>query len=159
MAFGTREITLHPFGKGNLTAAGSQYSTEVTNTTTTYTAVQTATIDLPGLDKILEIEFGITTAIKTATAQTTLLKVQASDDAVTWVDLCSAASTTGKTTYVDVTRSGRFDVTTAGFLGKGQGKKSPFYLRMVSAKSSTASATLTSKAKNSSYLHVVYTGF
>lgn len=160
MSFGLREVVLHPFGKGNLSSNGSQYSAVVTNATTGYTAVQTATIDMPGLNKILEIEFGLTAAtLGASTGFTKALKWQASDDAVTWVDVCTAQAVTASTSYQDTTVSGRFDVTTAGFLGKGKGNKSPFYVRAVSARSSATTGTVSSKVKNSSYLKIIYTGF
>lgn len=160
MGFGKTEVILHPFGQGNLKSDGIQYSPEVTNATTGFTAVQTATLDLPGLDNIMEMEYGLTFSVKTATAASVLYKWQGSDDGTTWVDVCTAQTATADLAFQNaLTVSGRFPLTTTGFLGKGRGNKSPFYLRAVSAVATSTTVTVTSRIKNSSYVKIIYQGF
>ncbi len=160
MSWGIKEVILNPFGKNDLTENGVQYSAVVTNTTYAFTVVETATINIPSVDKILQIEYGLTMATNVATIETALQKWQGSDDNSSWVDLNSAVTASASTAYQDKTVSGRFPFTT-NFLGKMRQKKEPFYIRAVSSIGSTSATTVTcsSKTKNSSYLKIIYVGY
>jgi len=145
----------HPFGKGSLTTTGTQYGSETTGIAdSAYVAIPAAaTITLPEGAAIVEVEFGLTMAIKSSeTTESMLWKAQGSDAGTAWEDLIGEQTKTAaaaNSTYVDFSCSGRF-APTGNFLGAN-----PFYVRMV-AKSAGTAGTMSGKAKNSSYVRALY---
>ena len=112
---GIVEYTEHPFGKGNLTTDGVQYSSEVgVATATSDLAVETVTIEPLAPGDVKEYEFGLTAAFKATTSTTAdiIYQWQARNKDGTYVNLHTAATiTNASTTYVatgEPTQSGRF---------------------------------------------------
>ena len=58
----------HPFAKGNLTSDGVQWSAEKTTSTNDFEEVEKVMITPPALGKIIELEFGLTAAVKSSGA-------------------------------------------------------------------------------------------
>jgi hypothetical protein len=143
----------YPFGKGNLTADGIQWSAE-TDTTTADTDVSIETVEIkpPARGALIEIEFGLTAAFKAVSSATAdlIYKWQARNKGGSWVDLHTAASKANiGTTYVEETYSGRF-MPTANF------NSLPCEVRL--ALQCNEANEGRAKVKNSSYVRVKYAG-
>jgi hypothetical protein len=143
----------YPFGKGNLTTDGIQWSAEVDTTTPdTDAAIETIEIKPPVLGALIEVEFGLTAAFRAISSATAdlIYKWQARNKGGTWVNLHTAAtkSDTG-TTYTEETWSGRFKPVT-GF------DSLPFEIRLVIQCNEANQGR--AKVKNSSYVRVAYAG-
>ncbi|MFC2001797.1 hypothetical protein ACFLUZ_04760 [Chloroflexota bacterium] len=114
MAIAVIEHTEYPFAKGDLTSDGIQWFAEKDTTTAdTDVEVESITIKPPALGAVIEVEFGLTAAFRAVSSATADLtyKWQARNDGGTWVDLHSAVTKTDiGTTYVEETRSGRFEM-------------------------------------------------
>ena len=143
----------HPFGKGNLTLDGLQYSAEKTTSTNDYEAVETVTCYNPTGVAIEELEFGLTMAIKSSgSAEAVKWKWQGSDDGATWVDLIAEQTRAASAAaYLDVTVAGRF-APVANFLGTG----ATFQVRAVIKSGGAGGETAVGKTKNSSYVYAHY---
>ncbi|MFH1650891.1 MAG: hypothetical protein ABID87_02135 [Chloroflexota bacterium] len=141
----------YPFGRGNLTADGVQWSAEVDTTTAdTDVAVAGVTIQPPALGALLEVEFGLTAAFRAVSSGTAdvTYKWQARNLGGTWVDLHTAVTKTNiGTTYVEETRSGRFPLA-ANF------NSLPFEVRLVVQCNEANEGR--AKVKNSSYIRIIY---
>lgn len=124
---GLQEITEHPFGKGDLTSDGIQYSDPVTSGTaeSTYATVAVATASPPQIaGQLYELEFGLTAAVRmdaTAAATVTWKWQGRSIDVARgtvvstrdWRDLHSedsSAFAAEATAYVEDTKSGRLNL-------------------------------------------------
>ncbi len=143
----------YPFGKGNLTADGIQWSAEVdTAGAGVDVEVESVTVKPPALGALVEVEFGLTAAfraVSSATADVTY-KWQARNKGGTWVDLHTAVAKVDiGTTYVEETRSGRFNPV-ANF------NALPFEVRLVIQCNEASQGR--AKVKNSSYIRVKYLG-
>ena len=151
MVLAVIEHTEYPFAKGNLTADGVQWSSEVDTTTAdTDVEVESVTIQPPALGALVEVEFGLTAAFRAVSSATVdlIYKWQARNKGGTWVDLHSAVTRTDiGTTYVEETRSGRF-LPVANF------NSLPFEVRLVIQCNEANEGR--AKVKNSSYVKVVY---
>ena len=151
MVLAVIEHVEYPFAKGSLTADGVQWSAEV-DTTTADTDVEVASITIkpPVLGGLIEVEFGLTAAfraVSSATADVTY-KWQARNEGGTWADLHGAVTKADVgTTYVEETRSGRFELT-ANF------GTLPFDVRLVIQCNEANEGR--AKIKNSSYVLVKY---
>jgi len=148
-------VTLHPFGKGDLTSDGVQWSDEATSTTNTYEDVESVTIDVPieagrTSEPIVEVEFGITWAQKCDGATDKAVgRIQARDKDGTWVTLMTEkTNASAGTAYEEWTYSGRFETETNFDIV-------PFNLR-VQVKSNGTTDNAVGKVKNSSYVTVIY---
>jgi len=141
----------YPFAKGDLTADGIQWSAEKDTTTADVDVeVESVTIKPPALGEMIEVEFGLTAAFRAVSSATADLtyKWQARNKGGTWVDLHSAVTKTDiGTTYVEETRSGRFNPV-ANF------DSLPFEVRLVIQCNEANEGR--AKIKNSSYVKVIY---
>ena len=141
----------HPFGRGDLTADGIQWSTETDTTTAdTDVAIDTATVRPPALGDLIEVEFGLTAAFRAVSSGTAdvTYKWQARNKGGTWVDLHSAVTKADiGTTYVEESRSGRF-------LAEASFNQLPFDVRLVVQCDEADEGR--AKIKNSSYVRVKY---
>jgi len=151
MAITVMEHVEFPFGKGNLTIDGIQWSTEMDTTTVdTDVAVETVTIQPPALGEVLEVEFGLTTAfraVSTATADVTY-QWQARNEGGSWVNLHTAITKADiGTSYDEETISGRVA------LGDDFNAL-PFDVRLVIQCDEVGEGR--AKVKNSSYVRVKY---
>ena len=151
------EIIEHPFGKGNLTSDGVQWSDEATSTLGTYVDVESITINQitpaggPGGEgTLIEVEFGITWAQKCDGATDKAIgKIQARNKDGTWTNLMNGiTNATAGTTYEERTYSGRFE-TVANF------QKVPFDVKVM-VKSNGTTNNAIGKVKNSSYVKCIY---
>mgnify|MGYP001559378470 CR=1 FL=1 len=142
------ELIEHPFGKGVLTTTGAQYGAETTGAASvTYTPLpDVATVYRPANAQIVEVEFGLTAAVKCGSTDATLWKFQASDNNTDWADLIAAQTLAAASTYGDVTCAGRFAASTNFAL-----TANPFYVRGAIA-SAGSTNTAAGKMKNSSYV-------
>ena len=150
------DYTLHPFGKGNLTTDGVQYSTEVTSIGDTYTAIEAITITTPTGYTLEEIEFGLTNALKSSGATEGVnYKAQASDDGSSWEDI-SAEQTyaANASSYADKLLAGR-KTPSGNWLATG----ATFQVRVVAKSASAGGETASGKAKNSSYIILKYRSY
>lgn len=151
MVMAVIEHTEYPFAKGDLTADGIQWSAEVDTTTPdTDVEVECVTIKPPALGEIIEVEFGLTAAFRAVSSATADLtyKWQARNKGGTWVNLHGAVAKTNiGTTYVEETRSGRFNLV-ANF------DSLPFEVRLVIQCNEANQGR--AKVKNSSYVRVKY---
>jgi hypothetical protein len=151
MVMAVIEHTEYPFAKGDLTADGIQWSAEVDTTTPdTDVEVECVTIKPPALGEIIEVEFGLTAAFRAVSSATADLtyKWQARNKGGTWVNLHGAVAKTNiGTTYVEETRSGRFNLV-ANF------DSLPFEVRLVIQCNEANQGR--AKVKNSSYVKVQY---
>ncbi len=145
------EHTEHPFARGDLTSDGIQWSAEKdTVTADTDVVVESVTIRPPALGEVLEIEFGLTAAFRAVSSSTAdlIYKWQARNKGGTWVALHSAVTKTNiGTTYVEETRSGRFQA-------ESNFNSLPFEVRL-SVQCNEADEGR-AKVKNSSYVRVKY---
>ena len=141
----------HPFAKGNLTADGVQWSAEKTTTTDDYEEVECITMRPPTLGEVLELEFGLTCAVKSSgAAEAVLFKWQGRNQGGSWVDLHGEATyPANASTYKEYTYSGRFKP--SGSFGKV-----PFEVRLVIKSGTAGGENATGKTKNSSYVKVIY---
>ncbi|OGO30702.1 MAG: hypothetical protein A2Z29_00540 [Chloroflexi bacterium RBG_16_56_11] len=141
----------HPFGRGNLTADGVQWSTEHATTTDDYEEVESVTVTPPALGSVLEYEFGLTCAVKSSgSGESVLFKWQARNRGGTWVDLHGAVTyPANASAYREYTYSGRFQPV-PNF------NAVPFDVRLVVKSGGAGGETATGKTKNSSYVRVVY---
>ena len=151
MVLAVIEHTEYPFAKGNLTSDGIQWSGEVDTTTAdTDVEVESVVINTPALGAMIEVEFGLTAgfrAVSSATADLTY-KWQARNKGGTWVDLHSAVTKTDLgTTYVEETRSGRFQPA-------DNFDSLPFEVRLIIQCNEANEGR--AKIKNSSYVRVKY---
>ena len=151
MAIAVMEHTEYPFAKGDLTADGIQWSAEKDTTTADVDVeVESVTIKPPALGEMIEVEFGLTAAVRAVSSATADLKYkwQARNKGGTWVDLHTEVTKTNiGTTYVEETRSGRFK-TVANF------DSLPFEVRLMIQCNETDEGR--AKVKNSSYVRVKY---
>jgi hypothetical protein len=143
----------YPFGKGDLTADGLQYSAEVdTASPDIDVAVETVEIRLPALGALLEVEFGLTAALRAVSSLTADLTYQwqARNKGGAWVDLhATVLKSNPGTAYTEETRSGRFALT-ANF------NSLPCEVRLVVQCNEANEGR--AKVKNSSYLKIKYAG-
>lgn len=151
MVLAVIEHTEYPFAKGVLTSDGIQWSTERDTTTPGVDVeVESVTIKPPALGRLMEVEFGLTAALRavsSATADVTY-KWQARNAGGTWVDLHTAVTKTDiGTSYVEETRSGRFPLQ-ANF------NSLPFEVRLIIQCNEADQGR--AKVKNSSYVRVKY---
>lgn len=104
---------LYPFGKGDLTANGEQYSDVVTEAAGTHTAVETISNLTKGFSgDIVDIKFSLTCAVKSSDGVNDVyIKWRLRNHAGTWVTMETATVATPDTTYVDDTVAGVFEVT------------------------------------------------
>ena len=151
MGLAVIEHTEYPFAKGDLTSDGIQWSAEkVTTTADVDVEVESVTIKPPALGAMIEVEFGLTAAFRAVSSSTADLtyKWQARNKGGDWVDLHSAVTKTDiGTTYVEETRSGRFQ-TVASF------DSLPFEVRLIIQCNEANEGR--AKVKNSSYVRVKY---
>ena len=151
MVLAVVEHTEYPFARGDLTSDGIQWSAEVDTTTPdTDVEVECVTVRPPTLGEVIEVEFGLTAALRAVSSATADLsyKWQARNKGGTWVDLHSAVAKTDiGTSYVEETRSGRFKMV-SNF------DSLPFEVRLV-IQCNEANEGRT-KVKNSSYIRVIY---
>jgi len=151
MVLAVIEHAEYPFAKGDLTADGIQWSDEVDTTTADVDVeVESVTIKPPALGAMIEVEFGLTAALRAVSSATADLtyKWQARNKGGTWVDLHSAVTKTDiGTTYVEETRSGRFKLV-ASF------DSLPFEIRLITQCNEANEGR--AKIKNSSYVRVKY---
>ena len=151
MVLAVIEHTEYPLAKGSLTADGIQWSAEVDTTTAdTDVEVESVTIKPPSLGEIIEIEFGLTAALRAVSSATADLtyKWQARNKGGSWVDLHSAVIKADiGTTYVEESRSGRFKAIT-------NFDALPFEVRLIIQCNEANEGR--AKIKNSSYVRVKY---
>jgi len=151
MVLAVIDHTEYPFAKGDLTADGIQWSTEVDTTTAdTDVEVECVTVKPPALGGLLEVEFGLTAAFRAVSSATAdlIYKWQVRNKGGTWADLHSAVTKTDiGTTYVEETRSGRFE-TVANF------NALPFEVRLIVQCNEANEGR--ARIKNSSYVRVKY---
>jgi hypothetical protein len=141
----------HPFAKGNLTSDGVQWSDEHATTTDDYEEVESIAIHPPTLGELLEIEFGLTCAVKSSGAsESVLFKWQARHQGGSWVDLHGEVTyPANASAYREYTYSGRFKpVTNFAML--------PFDVRLAVKSGSAGGENAVGKTKSSSYIRVVY---
>ena len=145
------EHSEYPFGRGDLTSDGIQWSAEKdTVAADTDVVVESVTIKPPALGAVIEVEFGLTAALRAVSSATADLtyKWQARNKGGTWVDLHSAVTKTDiGTTYVEETRSGRFP-TQSNF------DSLPFEVRLIIQCNEANEGR--ARTKNSSYIRVTY---
>ncbi len=143
----------NPFGKGDLTLTGMQWSAEKDTTTVNVDVeVESVLIAPPALGAVIELEFGLTAAFRAVSSGTAdlIYKWQARNKGGTWVDLHTALILTNVgTTYVEDTLSGYFKKV-ADF------DRIPFEVRLVFQCNEANEGR--AKIKNSSYVRVEYSG-
>jgi hypothetical protein len=151
MVLAVIEHVEHPFARGNLTSDGIQWCAERDTTTPdTDIEVECVTVKPPALGSLLEVEFGLTAAFRAVSSATAdlIYKWQARNKGSTWVDLHMAVTKTNiGTTYVEETRSGRFQLV-ASF------NALPFEVRLILQCNEANEGR--AKIKNSSYVRVKY---
>jgi len=151
MGLAVIEHTEHPFAEGDLTSDGTQWSAEKDTTTANVDVeVESVAIKPPALGAMIEVEFGLTAAFRAVSSATADLtyKWQARNKGGSWVDLHSAVTKTNiGTTYVEETRSGRFEPA-ANF------DSVPFEVRLIIQCNEANEGR--AKIKNSSYVRVKY---
>ena len=151
MVLAVMEHSDYPFAKGDLTSDGIQWSAEKDTTTVDIDVeVESITIKPPALGEMIEVEFGLTAAFRAVSSATADLKYtwQTRNKGGTWVDLHSQVTKTNiGTTYVEETRSGRFQ-TVADF------DSLPFEVRLIIQCNEANEGR--AKIKNSSYVRVKY---
>ena len=141
----------HPFGKGNLTSDGVQWSAEKTTSTDGYETVEEVTVSPPALGSVIEFEFGLTCAVKSSsTAESVLFKWQARNSGGSWVDLHSEVTyAANASTYREYTYSGRFQPAT-------NFNSVPFNIRLQIKSGAAGGENAVGKTKNSSYVKITY---
>ncbi len=149
---GIVEYTEQPFGMGNLTSNGVQYSTEILAATgTTDYTVESVTIEPSAPGDAIYYEFGLAGTFK-ATSSTTadiIYQWQARNKAGTWVNLHSAVtkSNLGTAYITDEVYSGRFKATT-------NLNRVPFDVQLIFQCNEDSQGY--AKTKNSSYVKAVF---
>jgi len=140
---------LHPFGKGNLTEDGIQWSDEVTTTGAEWIIVEGVLISVGATLDIIEIEFGLTLALKsTGATKDAKFKWQAKNDDGDWVDLHTEITyPADASAYKEYTVSGR--MATSGDLDK-----LPIYITAM-VQREDATEDVVAKVKNSSYVLLI----
>lgn len=140
----------HPFAKGNLTQDGIQWSAEKTTSTDAYEDVESVSISPFKLGAVVEIEFGLTCAVKSSsTAEGVNFKWQARNRGGTWQDLHTAVNyPANASTYKEYTMSGRYKPAT-NFTDM------PFDVRLVIQSAAAGGENAVGKTKNSSYIKVL----
>ncbi|MCK4581201.1 MAG: hypothetical protein KAU10_07605, partial [Dehalococcoidia bacterium] len=146
------EHTEYPFAKGDLTSDGVQWSAEVDTTTPdTDVEVECVTIQPPALGEVIEIEFGLTAALRAVSSATAdlIYKWQGRNKGGTWVDLHSYVTIENvDTTYVERTMSGyRIE-------GVTNLDAYPLDVRLVIQSNETTPGVATARVKSSSYVEV-----
>lgn len=141
--------SLHPFGKGNLTVDGVQWSDEVETASAEFTAVETVIIDYGTAADIKEIGFALTLRIKSSsTTKFVKFKWQARNKGGTWVDLHAEVTyPANASVYAEYTYSGRFELV-ANF------NELPMELRAVIQREDATEEAL-AQVKNSSCITIV----
>ena len=151
MTLAVVEHTEYPFARGNLTSDGIQWSDEVDTTTAdTDVEIGSVTIKPPALGALIEVEFGLTAAFRAVSSATAdlIYKWQVRNEGGTWVDLHAAVTKTDiGTTYVEETRSGRFQPVT-------DFDSLPFDVRLIIQCNEVNEGR--ARIKNSSYVRVKY---
>lgn len=150
--------TIHPFGRGDLTSTGVQYSGAISTAgSTSYIDVEEVTVRLPIHAVVLQIEFGLTQGYTVdVTTGSPLVQYQIKEDAQTSYDTLVSFGTTvlltGSTTIIaDFTAAGRHTPSTGTFYtGKGQ-----FQIKGLIA-SSISTTKAAGRMKASSYLTYSY---
>ncbi len=151
MGLAVLEHVEHPFARGNLTLDGVQWSAEKTTSTNDYETVEEVTVSPPALGAVFEFEFGLTCAVKSSsTAESVLFKWQGRNKGGTWVDLHAEVTyAADASAYKEYTYSGRFKLVT-------NFNTLPFDIRLVVKSGSAGGENASGKAKNSSYVKVIY---
>ena len=141
----------HPFAKGDLTSDGVQWSAEKTTSTDNYETVEQVAVNPPALGAVIELEFGLTCAVKSSsTLESVLFKWQARNKGVTWVDLHTEVTYPADASdYKEYTCSGRFQPV-ANF------NTVPFEIRLQIKSGSAGGENAIGKTKNSSFVKVIY---
>jgi hypothetical protein len=141
----------HPFARGNLTADGIQWSAEKTTSTDGYETVEEATVKPPALGNVIEIEFGLTCAVKSgSTLESVLFKWQARNSGGTWVDLHTEVTyPANASTYKEYTYSGRCQIS-------ANLNRLPIDVRLQVKSGAAGGENAFGKTKSSSYVRVVY---
>jgi len=141
----------YPFGKGNLTADGIQWSAERdTAGAGVDVEVEAVVVKPPARGEIIEFEFGLTASFRAVTSATADLtyKWQGRNKGGTWTDLHTPVVKTNiGMTYVEETRSGRFKPVT-------DFNSLPFELRLVIQCNEENEGR--ARVKNASYVRVQY---
>jgi len=140
-----------PLAKGNLTSDGVQWGDEKTTSTDDYETVESVTIEPPAGGTIIEVEFGLTCAVKSSsTSESVLFKWQARNKSGTWVDLHGEVTyAADASTYKEYTYSGRFKLV-ANF------NAVPFDIQLLIKSGAAGGENAIGKVKNSSYVKVIY---
>ena len=141
----------HPFAKGDLTSDGVQWSAEKTTSTDNYETVEQVAVNPPALGAVIELEFGLTCAVKSSsTLESVLFKWQARNKGVTWVDLHTEVTyQADASVYTEYTCSGRFKPV-ANF------NTVPFDIRLQIKSGAAGGENAIGKTKNSSFVKVIY---
>ena len=151
MGLAVIEHVEHPFAKGNLTSDGVQWSAEKTTSTDDYETVEEVAVNPPALGAVIELEFGLTCAIKSSgTQESVLFKWQARNKGGTWVDLNTEETyAADASAYKEYTCSGRFKPV-ANF------NTVPFDIRLQIKSGGAGGENAIGKTKNSSFVKVIY---
>jgi len=151
MGLAVIEHVEHPFAKGNLTSDGVQWSAEKTTSTDDYETVEEVAVNPPALGDVIELEFGLTCAIKSSgTEESVIFKWQARNKGGTWVDLHTEVTyPADASTYKEYTCSGRFEPV-ANF------NTVPFDIRLQIKSGAAGGENAIGKTKNSSFVKVIY---
>ena len=150
------EVVLHPFGRGNLSTDGVQYSAASTGADTDgYVTVETATIRLPDGVVLTEVELGLTSAIHgTNTTGNGGIVWSIGNTSTGWDTLnteVTSTSSTDSATPEEDTVSGRI-VPTGGTNFTGA---NPFSVKCAVQSNSTG-LRIIGRTKASSYVKVLY---
>lgn len=151
MGLAVIEYTEHPFATGKLTSDGVQWCSEKTTSTDDYETVEEVTVNPPALGKVIELEFGLTCAVKSSsTAEAVKFKWQVRNKGGTWIYLNDEVTyAADASTYKEYTYSGRFKPET-------NFDSLPFDVRLVIKSGSAGGENAIGKTKNSSYVRVIY---
>lgn len=151
------EVIEHPFGKGDLTSDGVQWSDEATSTNVAYEVVESITIDQieakggPGANgTLIEVELGITWRQKSSAGSYKAVgRIQARNKGSDWITIMTEkTNTSAGTSYEEWTYSGRFETETSF-------NEYPFDVR-VQVKSNNGTENGIAQVKNSSYIKCLY---
>ena len=152
---GLQEIVMHPFGSGNLTKDGQQFSTPSTTGTASnaLATVGPATAQPPVVGDLYELEVGLTSAIRQdSTAPSTVQWMwQARNIGQSlWRDLMAAydSTATESTAYVENTYSGRINL-------NAQLDRLPFEIQLVVRRADASGLLGIGKIKGSTYIKAV----
>jgi hypothetical protein len=139
-----------PFAKGDLTANGVQYSTQVTTSDGNWTEVESVTIEPPIDGTIIEMQFSLTGRFQSSsTTKHVKFKWQARNKGGTWVDLHAEVTYAANASALkEYTYSGTF-LPVANF------QDVPFDVRLVIQRQD-AGENAKGETKNSSWVKVKY---